>query len=276
MEPTPAFALANPPPGSQAIQRAILVLRSIARSHEDGIGLSVLCQQTKLNKSTVHRLTATLISEGLVEQNEDTRRYYLGTECYSLGLIAADRFRLRNVVDEPVRLLARESGDAAFFSVRQGTHALCLLREDGNYPLRSHVLRAGDRHPLGVGGGSLAMLSQMDDEWINDYLERGMEEIHRLYPSYTREILETLVQESRARGYAVNRGLVLTGSWGFGVSIRDIDGQIIGAYSIATVESRMTADREALLYRLLRKQADALEKYLREPHKNTKHKNFSS
>ncbi|KAA0911160.1 IclR family transcriptional regulator [Pusillimonas sp. ANT_WB101] len=276
MELPSAALQATRPSGSQAIQRAILVLRSIARSHENGIGLSVLCQHTKLNKSTVHRITATLISEGLVEQHEQTRRYYLGTECYTLGLIAADRFRLRNVVDEPVRRLARETGDAAFFSVRQGTHALCLLREDGNYPLKSHVLHAGDRHPLGVGGGSLAMLSAMDDKWVNDYLDRSIEDIGSLYPVYTRDVLESVVQESRSRGYAVNRGLVLKGSWGVGVAIRDPDGQVMGAYSIATVESRMSAEREAVLYRLLRTETNALEKYLQDSHKNVKHTDFSS
>lgn len=250
--------------GSQAIHRAISVLRCIARGRNQGVALSIICRQTGLNKSTVHRLTTALIINGLVQQDEQTRRYFLGAECYALGLVASDRFGLHNFVGQPVRRLAATTGDAAFFSLRQGTHSLCLLREEGNYPLKSHVLQAGDRHPLGVGGGSLSMLAALDDAEVESLLHQNMEDIALVYPNYTREALLEHVQATRARGYALNRGMVLKGSWGLGVAVRDPDGKVVGAYSIATVESRMTPEREAQLYGLLRKEADALEEYLRE------------
>src|SRR3546814_6587222 len=98
--------------------------------------LSVICRQTGLNKSTVHRLTAALITDGLVQQDEQTRRYFLGAECYALGLVASDRFGLHNFVGQPVLRLAAATGDAAFFSLRQGSHSLCLLREEIG---RAHV-----------------------------------------------------------------------------------------------------------------------------------------
>lgn len=250
--------------GAQAIHRAVSVLRSIARGRTGGTGLSVICQQTGLNKSTVHRLTAALISEGLVQQDEHTRRYCLGAECYALGLVASPRFGLHNVVSQPVRRLADESGDAAFFSVRQGSHGLCLIREEGSYPLKSHVLQAGDRHPLGVGGGTLSMLAALDDEQVKYCLDQNMDDISLMYTQFSREALEALVHRTREQGYAVNPGLVLKGSWGVGVAVRDPDGHVIGAYSIATVESRMSPEREAQLYGLLKKEADILEKHLRE------------
>lgn len=263
MEHSSPPASATRAPGAQAIHRAISVLRGIARGRSEGVALSVLCRHTGLNKSTVHRLTAALINEGLVQQDEQTRRYLLGAECYALGLVASDRFGLHNVVDLPVRRLAQESGDAAFFSVRQAAHALCLLRDEGNYPLKSHVLQAGDRHPLGIGAGSLSMLAAMDDAQIKNNLDQNMEDISLLYPRYPREVIEELVRGTRARGYAVNPGLVLVGSWGVGLAVRDPDGNVVGAFSIATVESRMSPEREAFLYGLLRTEADALEKHLR-------------
>ncbi|MBV2181143.1 MAG: IclR family transcriptional regulator [Castellaniella sp.] len=250
--------------GAQAIHRAISVLRGIARGRGEGAALSVICRQTGLNKSTVHRLTAALIAEGLVQQDAQTRRYLLGAECYALGLVASDRFGLQNVVGQPVRRLAAETGDAAFFSVRQGTHALCLLREEGNYPLKSHVLQVGDRHPLGVGGGSLSMLAALDDAQVAHCLDQNMDDISLLFPGFTRQLLLELVHRARKRGYAVNPGLVLKGSWGVGVAVRDPDGQVLGAYSIATVETRMSPERESQLYDLLKKEADTLEKRLRE------------
>ena len=53
--------------------------------------------------------------------------------------------------------------DSSFLSVRRDNYAVCLYREEGTYPVRTHALQAGLQHPLGVGAGSLAMLSALPD-----------------------------------------------------------------------------------------------------------------
>src|SRR3546814_19210055 len=80
----------------------------------------------------------------------------LGAECHALGLVASDRFGCHKIAASPVSRLAHETGDAAFFSIRQAVYALCLLRDEGSFPLKSRVLLAGDGHPLGLGGRSSA------------------------------------------------------------------------------------------------------------------------
>lgn len=248
--------------GTQAVHRALHVLRVIARGRDQGVGLSAICRESGLNKSTAHRLASALVAAGMVQQDDTSRQYFLGAECYALGLVAASRFGLHHDVDWPVRRLAEQSGDAAFFSLRQGAWSLCLLRHEGQYPLKSHVLQAGDRHPLGVGGGSLSMLAALEDPQVRQTLDTVMEEIRLTFPQYTREALMAEVAITRQRGFAVNRGQVLKGSWGFGVPVRGPHGQVVGAYSIATVESRVTPEREIELRDMLQKEAHALEHLL--------------
>ena len=100
---------------------------------------------------------------GLVEQDPVTRSYFLGVETYVLGLLATARFGLHHLARDSLLRLARQSGDTAFLSVRRGDYGTCLHREEGTCPLRSHVLQAGDRHPLGVGAGNIAMLAKLSD-----------------------------------------------------------------------------------------------------------------
>lgn len=248
--------------GSQAIHRAIKVLRCIARSRNEGIGLSALSKQADLIKSTTHRLTTALISEGLVEQDLKTRRYYLGSGCHALGLIASNRFGLHKTAAKHVTRLAQETGDTAFFSVRQDINAVCLLREEGDYPLKSHALLAGDRHPLGVGAGSQAMLAALSDKEVEYCIQQNIDYILATYPKYTRALVESLVKEGRAKGYSVNPGLILAGSLGIGMAVRNEHGSVVGALSIATVEGRLGPEREVELYKLLRREVDKLEKHL--------------
>ncbi len=262
MEQIKSLAPPRQASGAQAIHRAIKVLRCIARSSNEGVGLSALTKQAGLIKSTTHRLTTALIAEGLVEQDNKTRRYYLGAGCHALGLIASNRFGLHKVAAKHVSRLAQETGDTAFFSIRQDTNAVCVLREEGDYPLKSHALLAGDRHPLGVGAGSQAMLAALADAEVDYCIQHNIEYIMATYPKFSRALMMRLVEEARAKGYAVNPGLILAGSLGIGVALRNGQGEVIGALSIATVEGRLGPDREVELYKLLRREADKLEQSL--------------
>ena len=137
--------------------------------------------------------------------------------------------------------------------------AVCMLREDGDYPLKTHVLMPGDRHPLGVGAGSLAMLAALSDDGVEQCLQANAQLLADRYPNYSPGFLREQVAQSRERGYAVNRGRVVAGSWGLGVPLLDGGGRVLGALSIAAVESRLGDDRQPQLAHLLWREAQRLQ-----------------
>lgn len=245
--------------GAQAIARAMRVLRAVARTAPDGAGLLALTQDTGLNKPTVHRLLSALVAEGMLEQDAGTRRYFLGPECHVMGNIAARRHGLSRLAADTVAGLAHDCGDSAFFSIRRHVFAVCVLREDGDYPLKTHALLPGDRHPLGVGAGSLAMLAALPDDEVEQCLQANAALIAQRYPHYSPALLWSQVKEARAQGYAVNRGLIVPGSWGIGVPVRGPDGGVAGALSIAAIESRLDEERQFQLAKHLAKEAKKLE-----------------
>jgi DNA-binding IclR family transcriptional regulator len=159
---------------AQTFVRAFMLLRSVAARKGDGASLSDLIASSGLTKPTVRRLLISLMDNGLVEQDPESRRYYVGPEVYALGLLAASRFEAPPEIAESVRTLARESDDAAMLSVEQGHYALCTLREDGKFPLRTHALQPGNRHPLGVGAAGLALLSARSDNEVDEILRQSL------------------------------------------------------------------------------------------------------
>ena len=245
--------------GAQAISRAMRVLRAVARARGEGAGLLALTREAGMSKPTVHRLLAALMAEGMVEQDEDTRKYFLGPECHVLGNLAGERHGMNRAAADAVARLARQCGDSAFFSLRSDVFAVCMLRADGDYPLKTHVLMPGDRHPLGVGAGSLAMLSALPDDEIDECLRANAQLLAERYPHYSLGFLREQAAESRERGYAVNRGRVVAGSWGLGVPLLDAAGRVLGALSIAAVESRLDEERQPQLARLLWREARRLQ-----------------
>lgn len=133
--------------GARAVDRALGLLSMVGRHAERGVALSVIVTESGLNKPTARRLLLALIRAGLVEQDEETRRYYLGEEAYVLGSLSSRRFGLLQMAQDSLTRISRRTEDSSFLSVRRDTFALCLYREEGTWPVRTHALQAGFEHP---------------------------------------------------------------------------------------------------------------------------------
>ncbi|QCI66799.1 IclR family transcriptional regulator [Phreatobacter stygius] len=252
------------PTGTQSIGRAVALLRLVAGHGAAGAGLAALVDASGLTKPTCRRILIGLMDAGLAEQDPLTRRYFLGPETYVLGTLAAERFGIHRLGLEGATRLAQDTGDAAFIQVRRDWVVICLHREDGPYPIRSHVLAAGDRHPLGAGAGGIALLAALPDAEVEQALQANAGLLAERYPMLTRPVLDNLVGEARDKGYGFNRGLLFPGSWGIGMVVRDAQGRPDGCLSLAAIESRMQPDREAYLVQLLQTEVRRLEARLKD------------
>jgi DNA-binding IclR family transcriptional regulator len=247
--------------GAQSIGRALRLLRLLGAAGGAGTALGVLVEQSGLAKPTCRRLLLALIDDGMAAQDPVTRRYFLGREIYMLGMVASERYGIHRDALDCVERLARKTGDAAFLQVRHGKEVVCLAREDGSYPLRSHVLKAGDRHLLGAGAGPIAVLAALPEAECRAFIQAHQEQYEARYPRLF-PLLEELTAETRAQGFSMNRGLIFPGSWGMGMAIHDPSGRVIGCLSLAAVESRMLPERQGELAALLKEEVQLVERRL--------------
>ncbi len=251
--------------GTQALDRAVGLLRLVASATGRGARLADLIEQSNFSKPTGHRLLRALERLGLLEQDPATRLYHLGPEAFVVGALAAERFGVHRAALPSLARIASASEDTAFLSVRRDWHAVCLHREEGPFPIRSHVLKAGDRHPLGVGAGSLAILAALPDAEAEAMIQASAGEIATRYPDFSPALLRDLAVQTRARGFALNPGLLMAGSWGIGVPVLDRQGRCEGALSIAAIESRLGTSRQQELAVLLKAEAQRLAESLAKP-----------
>ncbi|MFN7026089.1 MAG: IclR family transcriptional regulator [Pseudorhizobium sp.] len=245
--------------GARAVERALGLLSVVGKGAQLGASLADVVRHSGLNKPTARRLLLALMGARLVEQDPTTRKYFLGPELYVLGMLASGRHGLLEMAADSLQRLSMVSKDSSFVSMRRGDYAVCLHRQEGTHPVRTHALLAGDQNPLGVGAGSLAMLAALPDEEIASIMLRNEEVIAAQYPGYTCDILQRDVQQTRARGYAVNPGRVIASSWGIARAILLPDGRLAGALSIAAIDSRMTEARQLELAALLTEEVNRVQ-----------------
>lgn len=249
----------NDATGAQSVDRALALLSTVGRHAERGITLTEAVEESGLNKPTCRRLLLALIRAGTVEQDEETRRYYLGQEAYVLGSLASRRFGLLQLSMESLQRLSRKTEDSTFLSVRRDRFSICLYREEGTYPVRTHALQAGFEHPLGVGAGSLAMLASLPDDEVEAVLEANAGVLAEKFPMLPPERIRLDVALTRQHGFALNPGRIFANSWGLGVALRAPQGGLAGALSIAAIDSRMHEARQAELAQGLIEEARLVE-----------------
>ncbi len=245
--------------GAQAIDRAATLLLLVGRGAPSGARLSELVERCNLPKPTVRRMLLALVRAGMLDQDLETRRYYLGPQIHVLGTLANTRFGIHSISLRSLLKLSQQTGDTAFLSVPRDVYSICVHREEGPFPIRVHALHAGDRHPLGVEAGGLALLAAMPDEEVEETLAANADVLAESYPPFSPPVLRNLVLDTRARGYALNAGMLLSDSWAIGVPILGSGGKPVGALSIAATESRLSAERQLEIVPLLKKEASWIE-----------------
>ena len=248
--------------GAQSVDRTLSLLAMVGRHAERGVSLSGIVTESGLSKPTVRRLLLALMRAGLIEQNEPDRRYYLGEEAYVLGSLVSRRFGLLQLSIDSLVRLSKTTEDTSFLSVRRGAFSICLYREEGSYPVRTHALQAGFEHPLGAGAGSLAILAALPDEEVEATLATNAKLLQEQYPLLPPDKIRKDVAVTRARGFALNPGLIVTNSWGLGKVILSPDGRPAGALSIAAIDSRLQKARQTELAGYLAQEARIIEEKL--------------
>lgn len=240
----------------QTIGRAALVLKALSEGSSEGMRLSDVAAAIGLGKATVLRLLRALIEVGYVETDELGKRYRLGYCLFNLGS-AARRFHIIELARPGLARLAEATDDTIFLSLREGDQAHCVDRQTGAYPIRTLTLSVGDRRPLGVGAGSLALLAFEPEAEIERIIAANRD-ARRPFAAFGDDALRAMVSAARTNGYALNAGNIVSAMNAVGVPVMDQHGRVAAALSIAAITERVAPPRLAELVALLQAEAAAL------------------
>ncbi|CAM4016222.1 IclR family transcriptional regulator [Bordetella muralis] len=243
--------------GAQTVRRALSILRLVACGQERGVRLIDLVRMSGLNRPTVHRLLKTLIQEGAVEQDSDTRRYLIGPEIGLLGLARTRRFPLLTVADPYLRELADEVGDTVFLSIRHGHDSICIGRHTGHHPIQVLSIEVGARRPLGLGVSGVALLACLAPEESVSLVQQNATRLE-LQGERVHDVLASVEQARALGGLAHKPAGLMPGTSAVAVPIAGTDGQALGAVTVTAMAERLAEQRFPLVVERMRQAAAAI------------------
>jgi DNA-binding IclR family transcriptional regulator len=179
---------------------------------------------------------------------------------FELGLTATPRFNLREMCHPALARIAEATGDTVFLTQRSGLDAVCLDRQEGTFPIKTFTLEVGMRRPLGVGTGSLAILSALSEEEIdkvvgaNNVRPAGVRAERRLPAVAGQARAEARLRDARdAR--AGRRALD-------GPGAAQPGRRAVRGLSVSTISSRMSEKRAAEIATLLKNETRQIERQI--------------
>jgi DNA-binding IclR family transcriptional regulator len=223
--------------GVQSIRRTIDLLRMVAKYNNPGVNLSKIARKVGLPTTTVHRILAVLVEEGLVIFDPGSKLYRLGFEIYTLGA-KAQQFSLRERCHAALERIAETTQDTTYLVIRSGNDAMCIDRVVGKFPIQVLTFEVGGSRPLGIGAGSMAILASLPDEQVDAIIKANRSR----YPNYADKAAEDVMKsitQSRKLGYGLSDRVVNSEMVGVGVTVKNSEGEVVAAISVAGIVNRM-------------------------------------
>lgn len=248
-----------------ALSRGLAVLQCLVGAQE-GLPLARIAESVDVPKSAAHRILATLIEEGFVQQVESSGNYALTLKIVGLGLRHLASSTVFELAVPVLARLANESGQLVRLGLVDGEQLLWVAKTQG--------ARAGLRYepdpdhgseiPFASSASGLAWLSCLDDDQALRLVARQKpDDRHPVGHNAPKTLAEvqTRIQEARKQGWARVHDSVEAGISAMAAPLVDPDnGHALGVVSIAGPSLQLTDARmEELAPRLLATAAELSE-----------------
>lgn len=243
--------------GAAGVSRVIALMRALARVQVEGGRVTQLAREAAQNQATTHRLLQSLVAEGMVEQEERSKRYRLTVDFFALAAQAGNVGDLRSLCRPALLRLSASLGDSLFLLARAGFDAICLDRSEGPFPIRSFTGDVGGRVPLGAGQGALAILAFLPEAEREEVIRFNLSRL-REFGFFDEVQLRVEILKVREAGFAAKNSGLLEGMAGVAVPIIDREGRAVGALAVGTILDRLNGERLPTVVELLKREASAL------------------
>ncbi|MBN1569101.1 MAG: IclR family transcriptional regulator [Acidobacteria bacterium] len=224
-----------------AVDRAFRIIELLKANKLD-MSLAEITRATGWHKSSIQKLLVTLSHHGILERNEDTKRYSLGIKLAEYGRIALNKLDIRVAAKSYLKELVEYSEETAVLAILNGTKMVMIDKKEPVLQIRASPF-IGTRFPATATSNGKAFLAWLPDSRTEEILNS-----EGLSPFTGKSILDPAayranLEETRKRGYAIDRGEFQEGVSGVSAPVFSPSHQLIATISIVGPEFRMTEEK---------------------------------
>lgn len=227
----------------QSINRAFSIIEALKEQRE--LSVSELGSALDLDRSTVHRILATLRALGYVNQNPENLKYRNSLKFFDVGYSAVRSLGLNQTAEPFMERLADKTGEAVNLAVMESYSVVYIKKIESQSTIRVN-LPLGAYMPAYCTGLGKMLLSYLPEEEIHSVFKNSSETVSGAGPhdnlslcrwtSNTITDVDTLCQilkKIRQQGFSIDDGEYLDGLYCIAVPVFDYRGSVVAAMSVA-------------------------------------------
>ena len=205
---------------SSNASRALDILLLLGDYGEDGASLAEISKSLDVTKPAAHRTLTALTEQGFAEAAERYGHYRLGSAIF---LLAQRQQRLTPQIKKlhpGMTEFTKRTGYTTYIIAQSGFDAVCAEMISRSI-LPQQQFGIGERMPLGIAAGSVALMATLPEAEREAILEANAERYCQ-YPAVRHvdvNVVRQQVDEALERGYAINMGYYLPGVGGLGLPL---------------------------------------------------------
>ncbi len=220
-----------------AVTRAVAILRALGKS-DTPMGVQQLARELELVPSTCMHILRVLHDEGLVAFDSQTKRYAIDVGILAIARSAIQKNAFVSLIQPRLDALATEFGVTTIATqFTDPTHMVVVALSQVQLPFRLQV-DLGSRFPamISATGRCFAAFNDVDPAELKERFDRLKWDHPPDYDDWLAEVAET-----RARGYAMDRGSYISGVTVVAVPFFDRAGRMVHSMVAIGITERVDA-----------------------------------
>lgn len=221
------------------------------------IGAADVAAQLGVARSTAYRYVQSLVTSGFLEEAA-SGKFRLGRRILELAIIARRGLGLSEVARPVMRRLCADLGETILLTRLAGTAVICLEREEASTQRVRISYERGQALPINAGAAALVLLAWLEEEPLDQVLRNAPLERFTARTLTSPRALKRRLAETAKQGFGLSQGEFDENVVGVAAPIRDADGVVQAAISMAAVSTRVPKSRLSGVIGKVRSAADEI------------------
>jgi IclR family KDG regulon transcriptional repressor len=226
---------------NRSLERALQILCVFNRDRQT-LSLTQLANILKLSKTTVLRLTSTLIKYDFLKYDLSPKQYSLGLKLFELGSVIFSSFSIRRVASPYLTRLQSKLGKTVFLGFLQNDELVYIdKREDPGNPMR-FASQIGTRRPPYFGMLGQVLMAYLPDSEVDRLLRKTPLEPFTKRSLTNQAEFRKRQRKIRGEGFYVDKEEAIDGVTGIAAPIMDYTGKVIAGVGVGFISSSLDSN----------------------------------
>jgi DNA-binding IclR family transcriptional regulator len=229
----------------QSVERTFTILEAVSQC-ENGIRVKDLAVEVGLNLSTTHRLVSLLEQMGYVEQELETKKYFLGLKVLELQGFLFKRMRLADLAAQELKSFVHDTGETTHLAVLSDGEVVYIESFEG---IGSVISRAPIGKKVSIHSTALgkALTAWLPWEEVERFLQRKALEARTAQTITDIATYRETLENVREAGFALDLQEHSMASCCVAAPIRDHRGEVVAAVSVSCPSYAFNEEKKQLI-----------------------------